>query len=282
MRQQKEVIMLHEAEEKFVDTVWSYYAKNARDLTWRYPEADGSFDSYKILVSELMLQQTQVSRVVEKYHQFIKQFPDIRSLADAPLAEVLRNWQGLGYNRRAKYLHDTVRQVVYEYQGVLPTIKEELVRLPGIGPNTAGAILVYAYNQSEVFIETNIRSVFIHHFFRDKIEVTDKEILQLVTKTLPKSQSRMWYWALMDYGTYLKKTYGNPSKTSKQYSVQSRFEGSLRQLRGEVLRQLAAKQLSQQQLHRVIPDQRLLPVLDRLLHEKLIYHSGNYYGLGQG
>jgi A/G-specific adenine glycosylase len=301
--------MLSEAEQLFVDTVWSYYAKNARDLPWRHPEIDGSFDSYRVLVSELMLQQTQVSRVIDKYDQFIKQFPDIQSLADAPLAEVLRSWQGLGYNRRAKYLHDTARQVINEYQGILPTIQGRLVGLPGIGPNTAGAILAYAYNQPEVFVETNIRTVFIYHFFQGKSDIADQEIVKLIERTLPGGEEqhrfainesrfirkdamrnpkrvshdcRNWYWALMDYGTYLKKMYGNPNTASKHYIAQSPFQGSVRQVRGRILQELAAKRQTKQELSRVIPDVRLPAVLEKLVDEGLIQILNRHYYLGRG
>jgi A/G-specific adenine glycosylase len=267
--------------EEFVRVVWAHYAEKGRELPWRRPEPDGSFDSYKIMVSEIMLQQTQVSRFVDKYQEFIKLFPTITMLAGTPSAEIIRSWQGLGYNRRAKNLHDTARMVLTVYRGRLPRTKEQLISLPGIGLNTAGAILVYAHNQPEIFIETNIRTVFIHHFFRDKTNVTDKQILALVQQSLPKDNARQWYWALMDYGSYLKKIHGNPNKASKHYVRQSRFEGSLRQIRGEVIRELSRGKQNPAQLQQSVVDMRLPDVLEALVNEGLIHRSRGYYTLGR-
>lgn len=152
--------------EQFSDTVWQYYKAHGRhDLPWRQPEANGELDPYKVLVSEIMLQQTQVSRVIPKFYAFIDQFPALEALAQAPLSDVLKFWSGLGYNRRAKFLWQTAGVVVTNHAGRLPQDSRELVTLPGIGYNTAGALLAYAYNRSVVFVETNIRTVFIYHFF---------------------------------------------------------------------------------------------------------------------
>ncbi len=133
-----------------------------REMPWRAAEADGSFDPYKILVSELMLQQTQVARVVPKFTEFVAKFPTLEALANASLGDVLKAWQGLGYNRRAKYLHSAAQALISKEA---PWKCEDLVALAGVGPNTAGAVLAYAYNQPVLFVETNVRSVFIHHFF---------------------------------------------------------------------------------------------------------------------
>ncbi len=184
----------------FQAIVWRYYETYGRhDMPWRRPEKDGSFNPYKIMLSEVMLQQTQVTRVIPKYQQFLTRFPDLASLANAEMGEVLRAWNGLGYNRRAKFLHQAARILVNDYHSAFPMSQAELVKLPGIGPNTAGAILAYTYNQPVVFIETNIRTVFIHHFFNDQSGVTDKQIYEAVTRTLSvnKSSARTWYWALM-------------------------------------------------------------------------------------
>lgn len=214
----------------FKKTVWGYYKKYGRNLPWRETR-----NPYHILVSEIMLQQTQVKRVCEKYKTFISLFPNIHVLARASLSDVLRAWSGLGYNRRAKFLHELAKIVVNKHGGIIPSRIEELVKLPGIGQATGSSFLAFSHNQPTVFVETNIRSIFIHFFFRQKSKVNDKEIFPLVEKTLYKKNPREWYSALMDYGTMLKAREENPGKKSAQYVKQSRFEGSLRQLRGRIL-----------------------------------------------
>jgi A/G-specific adenine glycosylase len=265
--------------EAFQQTVLDYYRNHGRhDLPWRLPEADGHFDPYKILVSEMMLQQTQVGRVIPKFAQFLAQFPDLNTLAAAPLADVLKTWSGLGYNRRAKFLWQAAMQVTGAFGGELPRTSPELVQLAGIGPNTAGAVLAYAYNTPSLFIETNIRTVFIHHFFAEQEGIDDRQILDLVARALP-DDGRTWYWALMDYGTYLKQTQGNLNKSSKHYTVQSRFTGSKRQIRGQVLRLLGRGQSTVSELAASIPDERLLAVLEDLAAEGLVEMTNNRYKL---
>jgi A/G-specific adenine glycosylase len=164
---------------QFKKIIYSYYEKNRRDFPWRRTR-----DPYKILVSEIMLQQTQAPRVTEKYKEFIKKFPSVKSLAEAPLKKVLVLWQGLGYNRRAVNLHKTAQVINKKYKGVFPKTKEALLELPGVGPATAGDILAFAYNQAQIVIETNIRSVFIHFFFENEKNVHDRDIIPLIEKTL--------------------------------------------------------------------------------------------------
>ncbi len=195
---------------------------------------------YCVLVSEMMLQQTQVSRVIPKFEAFITTFPDERALSQATLADVLKSWQGLGYNRRAKYLHDACKMIVAEFDGTVPCTVEELERLPGVGKNTAGAILAYAFNKPNLFIETNIRTVYIHHFFPDRDDVNDKEILELLSETLDRRHPRKFYQALMDYGVHLKATGVQNIIQSKHYTKQSPLEGSLREMRGIIVRRLTA------------------------------------------
>lgn len=266
----------------FQQTVWEYYNQHARhSLPWRQPQADGVFDPYKIMVSELMLQQTQVTRVISKYQEFLETFPTVNALASAEIGEVLRSWQGLGYNRRAKFLWQAAGIVQAEYNGVFPNTLEELVKLPGVGINTAGAIMAYAYNKPVVFLETNIRTIFIHHFFADVHTVSDKDLLPVVTAALPKDDSltRDWYWALMDYGTYLKSSVGNLNKLSKTYTKQSAFHGSRRQVRGKVLRMLSEQSKTYDQLQEGIGDDRLESVLHDLMQEGLVRQSGHTYHL---
>ena len=262
----------------FLEVLWDYYSHAARhDLPWRQPDADGSLDPYKILVSELMLQQTQVPRVIPKYHDFLQRFPDIHTLATAELGDVLRAWQGLGYNRRAKFLWQAARQI--DERGTFPTTREALVRLSGIGPNTAGAILAYAFNQPVAFIETNIRTVYIHHFFEDYTDIADKEILALVEQTLDRENPREFYWALMDYGSHLKATFGNLNKASRHYAKQSTFHGSRRQVRGQVLRELGSHSRTLAELQAIISDERLESVLQDLVSEGLVRSNGDSYSL---
>lgn len=260
--------------------VWAYYDRTGRhDLVWRQPEPDGSFDSYKIMVSEIMLQQTQVGRVLPKYQAFLAVFPTIDVLASAPLSVVLRGWAGLGYNRRAKFLWQAAQMVQREYGGHLPADMTALQRLPGIGRNTAGAIMAYAFNQPVVFLETNVRTVFIHHFFSNQILVRDAMLLPLVAESIPEDNARHWYWALMDYGTHLKQTVGNLTRASSTYAKQSKFEGSRRQLRGRVLRVLADSSPTYVQFTAIIPDDRLAEVLAALTQEGLICLEGRCYRL---
>ena len=214
---------------QFIEAMWDYYHKEGRhDLPWRQPTIEDTFDPYRIMVSELMLQQTQVSRVIGKYVTFLEHFPTEHDLARAEIGEVLLEWQGLGYNRRAKYLWRSAQQIVAMRQ--FPSTARELTSLPGIGVNTAGAIMAYAFDLPAIFIETNIRTVYIHHFFKNSDTITDREILSLVEQTIDSEHPREFYWALMDYGTYLKSLVGNLNRASKYYTKQSKFEGSRRQL----------------------------------------------------
>ena len=240
---------------------------HGRTLPWRQPEVDGSFDPYKILVSEIMLQQTQVNRVIPKYQAFLEAFPNVKALAAAPLSAVLALWNGLGYNRRAKYLHEAAKQLAPLSE---PWTVDELAACKGIGTNTAAAVVTYAYNQSIPFIETNIRTVFIHHFFKDAEVVSDKELTPLVAAALEREHSREWYWALMDYGSHLKVTVGNVSRMSKHYARQSKFHGSKRQLRGYILRVLIEKPHTRNELAQTNPDDRLEAVVADLLQEGLV------------
>lgn len=223
---------------QFRRTVYDYYKKNKRTLPWRSCK-----EPYCIFISEIMLQQTQVDRVIDKYKEFIKTFPSFKALAGAKQAEVLKAWQGLGYNRRALHLHLAAKDVVGKFGGKLPKDIEKLVTLPGIGRNTAAAIFAYAFGLPVVYIETNIRAVFIHEFFEDKKNVRDEQILQLVERALDRKNPHKWYSALMDYGVMLKKKFKNPARRSAHHVKQSRFEGSNRQVRGRIVRMMLDKQV---------------------------------------
>ncbi len=216
---------------RFQENVLDFYHRNGRhDLLWRK-----TTDPYHILVSEIMLQQTQVPRVTVKYPQFISVFPDVFSLAEATLAEVLVVWKGMGYNRRAIALRTIAGLVVSGFSGVIPDDEAVLSGFPGIGKATAGSIAAFAFNHPAVFIETNIRRVFIHCFFSDQAPVSDREIRPLVARALDREHPREWYYALMDYGAVLGRRIPNPNRRSTHYHRQPAFEGSDRQLRGRVL-----------------------------------------------
>lgn len=213
-----------------------YYHHQGRQMAWRE-----TTDPYRIFVSEVMLQQTGVERVRQKYVDFIEKFPDFPALAAAEQRDVLAVWQGLGYNRRAIALHRSARIVMETFGGALPRTVDDLESLPGIGHATASSIAAFAFNVPTVFIETNVRRVFIHFFFRGREGITDAEILPLVAETLDPEHPREFYWGVMDYGTMLKKRYPNPNRRSASYALQSRFEGSDRQVRGRILRALISE-----------------------------------------
>lgn len=185
-----------------------------------------------------MLQQTQTNRVLGCFQPFLELFPDVSTLAEARQKDILAAWQGLGYNRRAINLQQAAKRIVSEHGGAIPSDMEQLLELPGIGRSTAGAIMAFGFNLPVVFIETNIRRVFIHFFFPEQGSVKDKDILPLVDKTLNRNNPRRWYYALMDYGAMLKANGPNPNRKSAHYVRQSRFVGSDRQVRGRIIRQL--------------------------------------------
>jgi A/G-specific adenine glycosylase len=227
---------------------------------------------YFVLISEIMLQQTQVSRVIPKFEAFVQRFPDIATLAQATLGEVLQLWSGLGYNRRAKFLWQAAQALERDYAGVIPSTLTELVKLPGVGKNTAGAVMVYAHNEPVVFIETNIRTVYFHHFFEDSdAPVSDMELRELVEMTIDTEHPRQWYWALMDYGSFLKKTAGGRLTQSRQYKKQSPLAGSLREMRGKILKVLSLGEQSETTLFAAVEgDDRFTPALDALQKEGMI------------
>lgn len=217
----------------FREKVYGYYDTRGRDLPWRR-----RINPYRVLVSEIMLQQTQVERVIEKYREFLAAFPDFASLAEAPTAKLLTAWSGMGYNRRALSLQSLARLVMSEHSGRLPADHDKLLALPGIGKYTAGAVLAFAFNRPVVFMDTNIRRVYIHEFFRDRDNVHDDELIPLVEQTMDQNNPRKWYNALMDYGTVLKKEHANPNRRSAHYTRQGPFENSNRQVRGMILKVL--------------------------------------------
>ncbi len=261
--------------QQFITTWYQQFGRH--DLPWRV-----TFDPYVVLVSELMLQQTQVERVIPKFTAFLNRFPSISSLTQAQQKEVLTLWQGLGYNRRAVFLHKCAQVVHHDFAGIFPEGREELLKLPGVGPYTAGALGAFAFNQPVSLIETNIRAVYIYHFFADQEKVSDKELLPLIELELLKTNPRLWYSALMDYGSFLKRTLPNPSKKSKHHTVQSKFAGSLRQARGEIIRLLTSEEclnLAQLKARMLSNAIHIEPALTQLIQEQMIHSTQKGYTL---
>jgi len=261
----------------FRKTIYTHYDMYGRDLPWRRTR-----NPYRVLVSEIMLQQTQVERVIEKYIEFIRSFPDFASLAKAPLKKLLTVWQGLGYNRRAFALKALAQKVVHEHEGKLPSDSATLLALPGIGKYTAGAVSAFAFNKPVVFMDTNIRRVYIHEFFHDRENIHDDEIIPFLERTMDAGNPRKWYNALMDYGAMLKREQVNPNRRSAHYAKQSPFENSNRQVRGRILKLLVKEApLTQKQivLRSGMDLERVKANLTKLTEEGFIKKDGRTYSL---
>jgi A/G-specific adenine glycosylase len=221
---------------EFAGIIYGNYERAGRTFPWRE-----RLSPWGVLVSEFMLQQTQTDRVIPYWERWMEKWPRPEDLAGASLEEALREWSGLGYNRRGRYLRENARIIAGEYGGRVPDTPEGLLPLPGIGAYTAGAIACFAYNYPAVFIETNIRAAVIHFFFQGAEAVKDGEIFPILESSLDRRNPRKWYWALMDYGAALKKLRPNPNRQSAHYTKQSPFEGSFRQLRGRLIKSLVAQ-----------------------------------------
>ena len=257
-----------------------YYRAHGRyHLPWREHATP-----YRVVVSEIMLQQTQVDRVIPFFNQWMRVFPSWKSLAHAQQSDVLRIWKGLGYNSRALRLKQLASIVVSDYNGRLPKDYKVLLTLPGIGPYTAGAILAFAYNMYVPIIETNIRRTFIHHFFQDQTNIRDKEILEIMNSMGEIHNPREWYAALMDYGATLPKLVkDNPNTQSKHYTKQSKFEGSNRQIRGRILSVLLTQQkISKNALFKKLgkENERYQKICDQLEKEGFVFQTKNTLILG--
>ncbi len=257
--------------------VWSYYRRHGRhDLPWRKTR-----NPYRVLVSEVMLQQTQVGRVVPAYRAFIRRFPTVQRLARAPLRDVLVLWQGLGYNRRARALHRTAQILVAKHHGRLPRTEQELCVLPGVGVYTARAILTFAFDLPTALVETNIRTVLLHELVGERRNVTDGELETLAAVVVHTRRPREWQWALMDYGAYLKAQGVRVNAQSKHYAKQSTFKNSTREVRGAIVRALVhSRYLSEKDLLHTVKaaPAHVRAQLAALQKEGLIRHNG-YWSL---
>ncbi len=247
--------------------IYDYYRHWGRSFPWRQTD-----DPYRILLSEMMLQQTQTSRVLPKYRQFLLRFPDLRDVADAALSEVFSLWQGLGYNRRAQALHRIAR----ETGGILPDAEEDLLKLPMVGPATAAALQAFAWGRPALYLETNIRRVLLHVFFRQQDRVTDRQLYRLLSQLVDEEDPRRWYYALMDYGVFLRQAVENPNRRSAHYAKQAPFADSNRQVRGSILLVLNEKgPASVEELAGLVsfPRERVLKAMDQLCREGMVQIS---------
>ncbi|MDR0784615.1 MAG: A/G-specific adenine glycosylase [Treponema sp.] len=218
----------------FKTEVNAFFTQQGRSFPWRE-----NTTPWGVAVSEFMLQQTQTERVTPFFKRWMERWPTPAALADASLEDALREWVGLGYNKRCRFLKECARVICVKHGGKVPETPAELTQLPGVGAYTAGAVACFAYNYPSVFIETNIRATILNFFFKDAASVSDKKLVPILEEALDRENPRQWYWALMDYGAALKKTGENPSRRSAHYAKQSTFDGSFRQLRGKVVRSLA-------------------------------------------
>ena len=281
--------------ERFRKTVLTRGKDLYRDLPWRR-----TTDPYSIWISEVMLQQTQVTRVDGRWQRWLLRFPTVDALAAADTADVLDEWQGMGYNRRALSLLRAA-QAVSAMGGQMPSQASQLVSLPGIGPATAAGIRAFAFNLPGVYLETNVRTVVLHELYPDAVAVPDRELIPIVEATCPPDASdpnddpRTWYYALLDYGAYLKKTVPNPSRRSRTHVRQTRFDGSHRQKRAMVVRAMLAHRadacggatlaavvddVSQEEAHAGRPpvDQgTVLEILEELAREGFCHAAGDLW-----
>jgi A/G-specific adenine glycosylase len=263
--------------DEFKQIIYSHYEKNTRKFPWRE-----NTSPWGVMVSEFMLQQTQVQRVVPFWERWMKHWPKVEDMAKASMKETLREWNGLGYNRRGYFLKKSAEIIARDFDGRVPGVPLSLLHLPGIGPYMAGAIPCFAYNYPAVFIETNIRSTLIHFFFPERTDVKDNELNPILNAVLDRKNPRKWYYALMDYGAMLKKNTENPGRRSAHYVRQSPFNGSFRQLRGKVLKALVSMGPSKAEeigMISKIDGEELYKVLGILEKEAMVCETGGIYSI---
>ncbi|NTV21614.1 MAG: Fe-S cluster assembly protein HesB [Chlorobium limicola] len=217
--------------EVFRRKIFAFYGDSRRSFPWRETR-----DRYAVMVSEIMLQQTQADRVVPKFTAWMGRFPDVAALASAPLRDVLALWSGLGYNSRGQRLQSCARMVTERFGGVVPAAPAELKTLPGIGDYTCRSIPVFADNLDVAAVDTNIRRIIIHEFALP--EETSKRSIQIAAEQLlPPGRSRDWHNALMDYGSLC---LTSRITGIRPLTKQSKFRGSKRWYRGMIMKELVA------------------------------------------
>ena len=242
--------------------ILSWYKKHKRDLPWRKTK-----DPYKILISEVMLQQTQVDRVVAYYERWLKALPTFEKLFRVSTKKLLTLWSGLGYNNRVLRLRALAGVVIKDHKAKLPKTYEQLIRLPGIGDYTANAILAFAFNKSVPVMDTNIRRVLIHELkLSEKISLDELKIISL--QLIPKEKSCIWHNALMDYGALFK----TARRTGiKPLSQQGAFVGSNREVRGFITKELTQKDsLPMNVVKKNFPDKDVVVIVNKMVEDGLV------------
>lgn len=269
-----------------------------RDLPWR-----ASRDPWEILVAEVMSQQTQLQRVIPKWHAFLQRWPTAQACSNEPLAEILKAWSGLGYPRRARALWETAQRVTHEFDGEFPMDYDALITMPGIGPYTANAMLCFAGERDVGLVDTNIGRILARVI---NVRLTAKQAQHQAESLVPTSQGWLWNQALLDIGALLCRSEpichqcplapsclwhrnGNlapdPAHKSAGVSVpQSAFQGSFRQDRGAVLRLMESGPITTAALVQSLQlsRERIEEVLASLVGDQLIErdHGGDHYQLG--
>lgn len=264
----KKKIIVTNTDLLYIEKILKHYRVHGRhNLVWRK-----NITPYGVLVSEVMLQQTQVARVIDKFKLWMKKYPNLSTLRKSNLKDVLILWQGLGYQRRAKALYSISKKCLR-----LPKTFDELLTLDGVGRYTASAVMAFAYNTfSYPVLETNIRTALIEEFHQGETEIYDgllyDDLFRLENnKNVQKIGARVWYSALMDYGAYLKQNKVSHNVKSKHHTLQSPYKGSHRELRAKVLFAITHGEL--------LPvDVRLEKVLEQLIAEGyVIFKDGTYH-----
>lgn len=257
---------------RFQQKIFQFYTENKRTLPWR-----NTTDPYKILLSELMLQQTQVNRVIDYYTRWIALWPTIDALACARRTEVLKEWMGLGYNTRAVRLHQAAKIIVAEFDSDVIAAMTQYKEIPGIGRYTSHAVQIFSTNADLVTVDTNIRRILIKEFDLPE-NVPDATLWAIAQRCLPKGRSRDWHNALMDYGSLIQTT---RTTGIKPKTTQSRFDGSDRQLRASIIRMLLQHDESPEYLSKVlhIEHARLMKILEKLIHENIVTQNNNRFSL---
>lgn len=256
---------------QFQRKILTWYEANKRDLPWR-----GTRDPYRILVSEIMSQQTQIARVIPKYNAWMEAFPTVFELAKASTADVLGHWSGLGYNRRALFLQKCAKTVVERFAGKFPQEKEVLKTLPGIGEYTAAAVACFAFNQQVAVVDTNVRKIILTQFPHVSSDISPQEMQNIADALLPQGKAYEWNQALMDYASAMLK------KEKIVVPKQSKFKGSNRYYRGQIVKLLLAqKSIARAQLAKElsISKEKCAEILGGLEKDALVVRSGEYMSL---